>query len=82
MTEIVVSPRVHVQKAAVLPDMYKKADINTTGRKITGHSGRVTMCTTLFNAGYQEKDSQGEIWPSLSCRANLYALKYRNAKEC
>ena len=35
--------------------MYKKADINTTGRKITGHSGRVTMCTTLFNAGYQEK---------------------------
>ena len=38
-----------------LPEIFKKAGIDVTVRKITGHSGRVTVCSKLFNAGYQEK---------------------------
>ena len=34
--------------------MFKKAEIDVTGRKITGHSGKRTMCSRLFNAGFDE----------------------------
>ena len=40
--------------AQMMSKMFKDANINTGGRRITGHSGRVTMCTTLFNNGFSE----------------------------
>jgi len=39
---------------SMMQAMFKAAKIDTNGRKITGHSGRVTMCTTLFNNGFSE----------------------------
>ena len=35
--------------------MFAEANIDITGRNITGHSGKVTLCTRLFNAGFSEQ---------------------------
>ena len=40
---------------SMMPKMFQDAKIDTTGLKISEHSGRVTMCTTLFNEGFSEK---------------------------
>jgi hypothetical protein len=34
---------------------YEDAGISLDGRNITNHSGRVTLCTTLYNSGYNDK---------------------------
>lgn len=34
---------------------FAKAGIDTTGRTISNHSGRVTCCTRLYNDGYSDK---------------------------
>ena len=44
----------HNTLSGFLPEMFKAAKIDTTGRHITGHSGRATMCSKLFNEGFQE----------------------------
>ncbi|VDI41015.1 Hypothetical predicted protein [Mytilus galloprovincialis] len=36
------------------PVVCKAAGISTTDRNITNHSGKVTCCTTLFNAGFSD----------------------------
>ena len=40
--------------AKMMPKMFKDSNIDIGERRITGHSGRVTMCTTLFNNGFSE----------------------------
>lgn len=35
--------------------MFKEAGIDTSGRHITGHSGKATCCTELFSAGFAEE---------------------------
>ena len=40
--------------AQMMPKMFKASNIDVGERRITGHSGRVTMCTTLFNNGFSE----------------------------
>ena len=37
-----------------MKSMYKQAGINTVDRRITGHSGKRTMLTKLYNAGFDE----------------------------
>ena len=39
--------------------MFADANINTTGRNITNHSGKVTCCTALYNAGFGDKAVMG-----------------------
>lgn len=34
---------------------YAEAGIDTTGRNISNHSGRVTCCTRLYNEGFSDK---------------------------
>ena len=34
--------------------MFVEAGIDITNRKITGHSGKRTMCSRLYNAGFDE----------------------------
>ena len=38
-----------------LPKMFKAANIDTSGRNITGHSGKVTCCTNLYAANFDEQ---------------------------
>lgn len=38
-----------------LPDMFAAAKIDVSNRRITGHSGKVTCCTTLYGANLDEK---------------------------
>ncbi len=38
-----------------LENMFRDVKIDTTGRNISGHSGRATVCSNLYNAGYEEK---------------------------
>ena len=38
-----------------MPRMYKAANINLNERKITGHSGKATMATRLYNAGFDDQ---------------------------
>jgi len=35
--------------------MFAEAGINTGDRRIVNHSGRVTCCTRLYNAGFDEQ---------------------------
>jgi len=35
--------------------MFAEAVINTSDRRIVNHSGRVTCCTRLYNAGFGEQ---------------------------
>ena len=35
--------------------MFQEAGIDTIGRQISNHSGKVTLCTELYNAGYDEQ---------------------------
>ncbi|CAG2239656.1 unnamed protein product [Mytilus edulis] len=37
-----------------MKELFKAAGISTTDRNITNHSGKVTCCTTLFNAGFSD----------------------------
>ena len=37
-----------------LPEMYRDAKIDTGRRRLTGRSGRVTLCTNFFNEGFGE----------------------------
>ena len=34
--------------------MFRQARIDITNRHITGHSGKRTMCSKLYNAGFDE----------------------------
>lgn len=34
---------------------YEETGISLDGRNITNHSGRVTLCTTLYNSGFNDK---------------------------
>lgn len=36
-------------------EFYEEAGISLYGRNITNHSGRVTLCTTLYNSGFNDK---------------------------
>ncbi|XP_023930382.1 uncharacterized protein LOC106174167 [Lingula anatina] len=38
-----------------LPKMFQEAGINMEGRNISGHSGKVTCCTELYKAGFDEQ---------------------------
>jgi len=38
-----------------IQSMFASAMINTDNRRITGHSGKVTLCTRLYNAGFDEQ---------------------------
>ena len=38
-----------------MKQMFTKAAIPLEGRNITNHSGKVTLCTNLFNSGYDDK---------------------------
>ena len=54
--------------------------IDTTGRHITGHSGRATMCSKLFNEGFQEstvKERSGHR----SKAVQSYMRAYENMKR-
>ena len=37
-----------------MKDLFQAADIHLENRNITNHSGKVTCCTTLFNAGFSD----------------------------
>ena len=39
--------------------MFQLAKIDTTGRNISNHSGKVTLCTELFNQGFDDKIIKG-----------------------
>ena len=41
--------------ANMFKELYKAADINTDGRKISNHSGRVACGTRLYNSGFTDK---------------------------
>ena len=38
-----------------IKDMFSLAKISLLGRNITNHSGKVTLCTNLFNSGFDDK---------------------------
>ena len=35
--------------------MFAEAKIDTKGRKISGHSGKVTMAARLYNSGFDDQ---------------------------
>lgn len=39
----------------MMKNLYQQAEIPLDGRTISNHSGRVTLCTTLFNERYNDK---------------------------
>ena len=39
-----------------MKDMFALANIPIEGRNITKHSGKVTLCTILFNSGFDDKN--------------------------
>ena len=41
-----------------IKSMFSYAGISTEGRNITNHSGKVTLCTSLYNSGYEEQTVQ------------------------
>lgn len=41
--------------AKIIPDMMKEAGIDTSDRNITGHSGKVTCATRLYQEGFDEQ---------------------------
>jgi integrase len=43
------------QMSQIFKRFYGEAGIDTTGRNISKHSGRVTCCTHLYNEGFTDK---------------------------
>ena len=43
------------QMSQMFKRFYAEAGIDTTGRNISNHSGRVTCCTRLYNEGFSDK---------------------------
>jgi integrase len=43
------------QMSQIFKRFYGEAGIDTTGRNISKHSGRVTCCTRLYNEGFTDK---------------------------
>ena len=39
--------------------MFEQCGIDTAGRRIVNHSGRVTCCTPLYNEGFEEQTISG-----------------------
>ena len=39
--------------------MFELAKIDITGRNISNHSGKLTLCTELFNQGFDDKIIKG-----------------------
>jgi len=39
--------------------MFEQCGIDTAGRRIVNHSGRVTCCTRLYNEGFEEQTISG-----------------------
>ena len=52
-----------------MKDLFQAAGILLENRNITNHSGKVTCCTTLFNAGFS--DSSVEFRSGHRCSGNV-----------
>lgn len=63
--------------ATYIPSMFQKAGISTEGRTITGHSGKVTCCTRLYEAGFNEQ----EIMHRSGHRSSAVRLYKRPSEE-
>ena len=67
--------------ASFLPKMFKIAGIND-GRDITGHSGKVTCCTELYNALFDEQNlGFSTITQSALC-SFFYKAEYVKSGHC
>ena len=46
----------------MMKKLFCEAGIDTSNRKISNHSGRVTCCTTLYNNGFDDKAVSSRSW--------------------
>ena len=63
-----------------LPEMFKAANIDTLGKKISGHSGRVSLCTSLYNADVQTSTVKKRSGHTSSC-VELYMREDMNNRK-